>query len=247
MKAVLVGFESTSIEVLQSALSAEGITPRPIDSPQLFFRNLHEFSAALIVMRWPLPEELGESVLHRMRDLFRDAIPIVVVGRQASPGDAVAALQSGADDFIAIDTPGSVIGARVRALLRRYASANTASQRVRFGDYQVEYRSRTVTLQGEPIALTPKELDLFWVFITNFERLLPKAELMACVWGHNADVDTHTVSQHVYALRRKLRLERNGLRLAAVYGAGYRLERRSPALGPPLLAKAQAAVAPRLV
>jgi len=225
MKAVVVGEKSDTLDKLNSVLAAGGIGVHNVESPHQFFRRLDEFRASPIILQWPLGEISGEAVVRRMRELFRAAAPIVVVGPLDDPRDTVAALHAGADDVVATSSPPDVMLARIRAVMRRYAMLRAEWQAVRVGDYELDYSAQAVRLRGQAITLTPKEFDLLWVFANNLERLVPKAELMACVWGQAADTDTHTVSQHVHALRRKLRIEDNGLRLAAVYGAGYRLER----------------------
>jgi DNA-binding response OmpR family regulator len=79
----------------------------------------------------------------------------------------------------------------------------------------------------ERFALTPREFDLIWLLMNSPDRFIPRAELLAAVWGKASEVATHTLAQHVHAVRKKLGLARRGIRLAAVYGSGYRIE--SPA------------------
>lgn len=227
MNAVLVGSNADALRDLRTTMVGEGLGVRDVTLTHQFFGHLGDFAACLIVIQWPLTDVSGEAVIRRIRELFRDSTPVVAVGTRNESEDAISALSAGADDFVSCDSAPEVLAARIRAVIqRRQAPATLPAQSVRFGEYQIEYATQTVTLRGERIALTPKELDLFWVFVTNFERLLPKAELMACVWGRDSGIDTHTVSQHVYTLRNKLSLARNGLQLAAVYGAGYRLQGR---------------------
>jgi DNA-binding response OmpR family regulator len=230
MKAVVVGEKSEVLDKLSSVLAAGGIGVQNVESPQQFFRRLDEFRAAPIIVQWPLGEISGEAVVRRMRELFRAAAPIVVAGPLDDPRETVAALHAGADDVLHTASPPDLLLARMRAVMRRYAMLRAEWQAVRVGEYELDYGAQAVRLRGQPITLTPKEFDLLWVFANNLERLVPKAELMACVWGQLPDTETHTVSQHVHALRRKLRMEENGLKLAAVYGAGYRLERQVPVL-----------------
>lgn len=232
MHAVIVGSDADVLETLRVGLAAGDIEVRDTMLPHRFFGRLAEFAACPVVVQWPLRGDIpGEAVLRRIRELFRGAAPIVAIGFHCGAEDAVGAMKAGADDFVCAEAATGTMAARLRETIERHqATQARSSQCVRFGDYEIEYATQTVTLRGRRIALTPKELDLFWVFVTNFERLLPKAELMACVWGRDSGIDTHTVSQHVYTLRNKLSLDRNGLQLAAVYGAGYRLQGRRDAL-----------------
>ena len=92
MKAVVVGEKSDTLDKLSSVLVAGGIGVHAVESPHQFFRRLDEFRAAPIIVQWPLGEISGEAVVRRMRELFRAAAPIVVVGPLADPRDTVAAL-----------------------------------------------------------------------------------------------------------------------------------------------------------
>ena len=225
MHAVLVGSHAESLDKLRSTLVAEGISVRAATLTHQFFGHLSAFEATLIVTQSPVVDVSGDLVIRRIRELFRSATPVIAVGTRADSEDVISALDAGADDFVPSDSAPEELAARIRAVIQRQQSRSAQPvQSVRFGEYLVEYGTQTVTLRGKKIALTPKELDLFWVFITNFERLLPKAELMASIWGRDKAITTHTVSQHVYTLRNKLSLARNGFQLAAVYGAGYRLQ-----------------------
>jgi DNA-binding response OmpR family regulator len=76
---------------------------------------------------------------------------------------------------------------------------------------------------AQALRLTPREFDLAWLLFSNTTRLVSHAELLAGLWGMGEAVDTHTLSQHVYSLRRKLDLAAHGFRLRSVYGNGYRL------------------------
>lgn len=225
MKAVALSSEPAAFASLHCPLAAAGIDLLRTELPHQFFRNLHRFNAALVLVHWPLRDVAAQSVIARIRTLFQSAAPIVAVSAHDSANDAVAALQAGADEFVSVDAPGDVLRARLGAVLRRYGgSAAAASLVVHEGPYRVDYAAQEVIVQGAAVALTPKEFDLFWVLLSNLDRLIPKVELMTCVWGQHVELDSHTLPQHMHALRRKLRFDAFGFRLAPVYGAGYRLE-----------------------
>lgn len=224
-KAVLLGSESASGSRLHARLIDEGYSVRSFPSPHQFFRDLHSFSPCLVVVCVPFEEVTHEPVLRRIRELFGHSAPIIVVGAEDDASHHLGALEAGADDFVVRSTPMDIVMARVRALTRRYPGAPVPTKSVRVDDYLVDFQTQSVTVAGRKVSLTPKEFDLFWVFASSMGRLISKKELLTCVWGQNCELDTHTVSQHVHALRRKLRLSENGLQLTALYGAGYRLER----------------------
>ena len=81
-------------------------------------------------------------------------------------------------------------------------------------------------IEGKPVELTQKELDLAYYLFSNPGKLFSRNHLLDKIWGINAVIDTRTVDTHVSRLRKKLQLAgENGWRLNAVYQHGYRLER----------------------
>ena len=115
--------------------------------------------------------------------------------------------------------------ARVAALLRRAARAHVLAQCERFGDIEINARTRTVLRCGEPVALTPMEYDLLMALLRRAGGVASRLELLHEVWGHSAAVLTRTVDTHVAELRRKLEDNAGAPRhILTVRKAGYRLE-----------------------
>nr|WP_253206714.1 response regulator transcription factor [Verticiella sp. GG226] len=108
---------------------------------------------------------------------------------------------------------------------RAYPGADATEDH--FGAYRFALHQREVFLNGERIALKPKEYDLALYLFRNAGRLLSHDHLLAELWGVS-EIDTRTLTTHVSQLRRKLDLRpHHGYRLAPVYGIGYRFERVS--------------------
>lgn len=223
-KAVVLGGSDTARTALRHLLLGERLAVRDIQLPHEFFRELHSFSPCLVVACAPFDGVEMCPVIRRIRELFGNSLPIMVIGPDDNPIEHVAALEAGADDYVAAGLPGDVLVARVRSLTRRYGEPNEARNRVRAGGFVLDFTEQSTKIGGRNVSLTPKEFDLFWVFASRVGRLISKRELLTCVWGQNCELDTHTLSQHVHALRRKLRLSEHGFQITALYGAGYRFE-----------------------
>ncbi len=225
-KAVMLGGGLSTLDEITGQLSDNGFGVRPFGTPHEFFRELHSFSPSLVLACAPFADEVPSApVIRRIRELFGRSAPIMVICQTANHSLQLDALEAGADDFVGHDTPPNIVMARIKALLRRYSEDEPDMGRLTVGDYTIDFGSQAVQVGGRHVSLTPKEFDLFWVFAGNVGRLISKRELLTCVWGQNCELDTHTLSQHVHALRRKLRLSENSLQITALYGAGYRLER----------------------
>ena len=95
----------------------------------------------------------------------------------------------------------------------------------RFGTVEINPASRTVTKEGIPVALSPKEFDLLLALVRRRGAVASRVELLREVWGHRVEVMTRTVDIHIAELRRKLEDDPSQPRhILTVWKAGYRLE-----------------------
>ena len=90
--------------------------------------------------------------------------------------------------------------------------------------YLFDSTANGLTMNGNPVELTPRQYQLAEVLFSNIGRLLSRAYLLETIWGLNSKVQTRTLDIHVSQLRTALRLPDNGLRITSVYAHGYRLE-----------------------
>ncbi len=171
-----------------------------------------------------VPDLPGIDALKRIRLLYGQSLPVMMLTCMSGPENVVAALDAGADDYLVKPLTRPLIVARVEAVLRRAALGTAFLRDVQCGPYRLDYRQQLVLAGDHRVALTQKEFDLAWTLFSNANRFMAKADLVTTVWGRRASIAGHTLTQHVHALRRKLKLQEFGFRLMAVYGAGYRLE-----------------------
>jgi DNA-binding response OmpR family regulator len=178
----------------------------------------------LLLIDWMLPDGLGDQVIRFAREGLGSPIPIVVLTMRDDEANVVTALRSGADDYIVKPPRPMELIARIDALARRAMTLSTLGLQV--GPYAVDLPSRRMFLDGRPIELTHKELELAAHLFQRLGRIQSRHHLLEAVWGIRADVDTRTVDTHVSRLRRKLQLTgQHGYRLNSIYGHGYRLEK----------------------
>lgn len=191
--------------------------------PHQMFYALSRLRPGLFILDWCLPELDGGRVLQRTRALYGSSVPVMVLTSDSSDSTAIQALDLGADDFVNKPVSGAVLRARVGALLRRRGPARPCRQ-IDMAPYRLDPARQQLYRDDVPLALTRKEFDLAWVLFSAPHRFVSHAEIGAALWGIGVDANSHTVSQHMHSLRRKLELARHGFRLSSVYGAGYRLE-----------------------
>lgn len=166
-----------------------------------------------------LPGLDGVSLAGQIRD--ESGIPILLLPDRDDPADVVTGLEAGADDCLAKPFDGSVLAARVRALLRRSAPADQrpGTRPVRFGDLVYCPVSLEVYKDGEPIHLTTTELKLLREFTASPGTVLTRNILLERVWGCAWSGDTHVVDVQVMRLRTKIGRDR----IETVRGFGYKL------------------------
>lgn len=188
-------------------------------------RAMAEERFDLCLFDWMVPDMTGPEVMSNLK--LKGTMPpiIFLTGRDAEE-DVVSVIQAGADDYLVKPSTRGVLIARLHAVARRCA-ANLRPDPVQdFGNIVVDFGNRRFSLNGAPVKMTEKEIELALYLFTRIGQLLPRGHLIQVVWGSSPDIDTRTVDVHISHLRSKLGLlPENGWRLTSVYRQGYRLER----------------------
>jgi DNA-binding response OmpR family regulator len=135
----------------------------------------------------------------------------------------VLGLEIGADDYIVKPFSPKELLARVRAVLRRSRPVPSAAP-LMLGGLAVDLGTHTASVEGETLALTPKEFDLLRALLEARGRVLSREFLLDRVWGYSraSEIESRTVDVHVRRLRVKLGPE--GRRILTVKSVGYRLD-----------------------
>ena len=180
----------------------------------------------LIILDLMLPGLDGYRVLKSLREAGED-VPVLILTAHGEEADKVRGFRLGADDYVTKPFGLLELMARVAALLRRSARPMSPALRERFGDVEIDLRTRTVSRSGVPVSLTPMEFDLLIALLGRNGGVASRLELLHEVWGHSAAVLTRTVDTHVAELRRKLEDNSAAPRhILTVRKAGYRLDRK---------------------
>jgi two-component system, OmpR family, alkaline phosphatase synthesis response regulator PhoP len=178
----------------------------------------------LVILDLMLPGLDGYRVLKTLRDEGHD-MPVLILTAHGQEADKVRGFRLGADDYVTKPFGLLELMARVGALIRRTSRRPVASgARETFGAVAVDPATRTVTLDGEPVPLTPMEFDLLLALVRRRGAVASRIELLQEVWGHSSAVLTRTVDTHIAELRRKLERDPAAPEyILTVRKAGYRL------------------------
>ena len=145
-------------------------------------------------------------------------IPVIFLTAKAAVDDRVKGLTGGAEDYIVKPFAIAELLARVEVVLRRY---HKSAGVLRYQEWTIDMESRTVSSDKETVHLTPKEYELFVLFVRNQGVALFRNRIFQMIWETDYVEDTRTLDLHIQRLRKKLQLED---RLKTIYRIGYRLE-----------------------
>lgn len=149
-------------------------------------------------------------------------VPVIVLGEPESDAvDRARALDRGCDDFLARPFTYEELLARIRAVLRRTSPAGHETRCA--GPIVADLATRTVKVEGLPVALAGKEYELLLKLMTDPARVFTKEQLLREVWGFRSLGRTRTLDSHASRLRRKLAAAGPGTFVVNVWGVGYRL------------------------
>jgi DNA-binding response OmpR family regulator len=221
-RVLVVEDERTIADSVAARLRAEGFTVRIAGDGPGAVAAAAQMRPDLVVLDVMLPGFDGLEVCRRIQ--AERPVPVLMLTARDDETDLLVGLAVGADDYLTKPFSMRELSARVHALLRRFERAATTAREdaptIRLGDLEINQAERRVRRGGVEAHLTPTEFDLLVHLAGRPRTVLPRAQLLADVWGWAAAGGTRTVDSHVKALRRKL----GGDLIRTVHGVGYALE-----------------------
>lgn len=169
----------------------------------------------LILLDIMLPDVDGFELMEYIRPL---GIPVIFITARNSVTDKVKGLRMGAEDYIVKPFEIIELLVRIDVVLRRY---HKTEEVITAAGLVIDTKSRKVTRDGRPVALTPKEYELLLLFVQNPNTALYRETIYERIWEKEFVYGSKTVDLHIQRLRRKTHLEKE---LLAVSKVGYRLE-----------------------
>jgi DNA-binding response OmpR family regulator len=174
-----------------------------------------------LVIDWMLPAKDGVQLIRELRTEHSNS-PILMLTARGELPERVEGLNAGADDYLGKPFAFAELIARLRALARR-GERPLREPIVTIGGVRIDFAARTVSRDGEPVELSPREFALLETLVRNRGRILSRDQLLERVWGYDTDPQSNVVDLYVHYLRRKL--DQDGSQLASlirtVRGSGY--------------------------
>ena len=210
--------------VLRAALSAQGYEVQDARTGEDALMAIRGSRFDLILLDVNMPGMGGLKACREIR--VGSEVAIIMLTVHDAEQDKVAALDSGADDYVTKPFSTPELLARIRAALRRQPGpAEGAAEIIRLGEVEINFGARRVIRNGRAIRLTPKEFDLLQFFVANPNVSIPHARLLQAVWGPDYGDQVEYLRVFVNQLRKKIELDPSHPRyLLTEPWVGYRFE-----------------------
>ena len=183
----------------------------------------------LILLDVMMPVMDGVTATAKIRE-FSNA-PIILLTAKSETEDKVLGLNVGADDYITKPFVPVEVLARIRSQLRRYSRMDTRTEdkeTLTIGGISLDDRTKSVTVEGEPVSLTPTEYSILHLLMSNPGKVYSTKALYEAVWQEAALGSEGSVAVHIRHLREKIEINPSEPRyLKVMWGQGYKLEGES--------------------
>ena len=224
-KNILIADDNDDIlEILHRYVTKEGFSPILAHDGEETLKKFFEFVPVLLLLDVMMPKKDGFEVCKEIRSSSN--VPIIMITAKSDDGDRIMGLDIGADDYIVKPfSPGEVM-ARIRAVLRRLdISEDQRKDIVRHPNLEINISAYEVTLNGQLLSLTKKEIEVFWLLASNPGKVFSRDNLLSSVWGDEYFGDARTVDTHIQRLRSKLSMtEPFNWDIKTIWGVGYKFE-----------------------
>lgn len=207
--------------LLKRGLTQEGYEVDVVDdgvAALVAVANVPYAAAAIDVM---LPEMSGFEICRRIREQGL-MLPVLLLTARDAVEDRVKGLDAGADDYLIKPFAFAELSARLRAMMRREASAPRPV--LELGRLALDTTTLTIQVDGKRVPLSVKEFALLRFLLSEPNIAHDRTRILDEVWGTSKHIDPNVVDQYIGYLRRKLNPLDPGMQIATVRGVGYRAE-----------------------
>lgn len=214
-KILIVDDEERIRELIKMNLELSGYECSEAEDGEAALEKLESYKPDLALLDIMLPKKNGYEIAE---EFIKQDVPIIFLTAKDSVVDKVKGLKLGADDYIVKPFESMELLARIEAVLRRKGKNVDEFE---YKGVKIDFLTRAVSVNGNPIEMTAQEFSLLEVLIKNKNLALSREKLLETAWGYDYYGDTRTVDMHIQRLRKKLNWENV---IVTVFKYGYRLE-----------------------
>jgi two-component system KDP operon response regulator KdpE len=220
-RVLVVDDERAIRRYLHVALSAQDITVLEASTGEEALRSVAVDRPDVVILDLGLPDMEGTEVARRIREWSE--VPIIILSVREQEDEKIAALDSGADDYLTKPFGTGELMARIRAALRRSIRKDNEPVIV-VDQLRIDLERRQVMVADHEILLTPTEYDLLRLLAQSSGKVLTHRQLLQSVWGHTSEEDFHLLRVNISNLRHKIEPDPSRpIYIRTEAGVGYRL------------------------
>ena len=226
MRVLVVDDEKAMVKGIKFNLEMDGFEVETAYDGEEAVEKVRQGGVDLIIMDLMMPKKSGLDACLEIRSFSK--LPIIMLTAKSEDNDKIIGFEYGADDYVTKPFNILELKARVRALLRRSAAAETASAPASLlvsGPYRLDTESRVAFRDGQEIELTAREFDLVELLMRNPGKVFSRDALLKLVWGADYQGDIRTVDVHIRRIREKMEVDpAEPVKIMTKWGVGYYLK-----------------------
>lgn len=221
-KVLIVEDDVTLARTLRDGFEGEGYSVFVAEDGTSGLRLALSKGPDVMILDVMLPAASGFDLCHQLRK-SGNRVPIIFLSARSGESDKILGLKVGGDDYVAKPFSFMELMARVEALLRRVSRPARQPDRYRFGDVEINFKTREATKRGAPLDLSVREFEILHYFIQHRGEVVTRNQLLDAIWGYEDYPFTRTVDVHISKLRHKIEGDVHHARhLMTLHRVGYR-------------------------
>lgn len=217
------------VEAIEIYLTQEGHEVLKAYDGQEALKVINENPVDLLIIDVMMPKLDGIRATLKIRE--KNNIPIIILSAKSEDADKILGLNVGADDYVTKPFSPLELVARVKSQLRRYtqlgSTSNVKGKAVyETGGLVINDDLKEVTVDGEPVKLTPIEYNILLLLLKNQGKVFSIEQIYEQIWNEDAIGADNTVAVHIRHIREKIEINPKEPRyLKVVWGVGYKVEK----------------------
>lgn len=218
------------VEAISIYLKQEGYQVAAAYNGRDALELVREQEIHLIILDIMMPELDGIHALLKLRE--ESSIPVILLSAKSEDVDKILGLNVGADDYVTKPFNPLELMARVKSQLRRYTTLGGMEQVNQEhilvnGAITLDKEQKLVTVDGEPVKLTPTEFKILQLLMENVGMVFSSAQIYERIWKEDAYATDNIVSVHIRRIREKIEIDpKNPDYVKVMWGVGYRMEKK---------------------
>lgn len=210
--------------IIKSFLVKDGFNVEIFNDGRSVLNAFSKKQADMLILDIMIPEIDGYALCSLIR--LKSCVPIIIVSAKDTESDKIAGLKLGSDDYLTKPFSPLELIARINSIFRRINLDKTPINIniVKASDISINFDTKQVNFNGNPLNLTVMELSLLYYLIKNKNKAVSRSELLDKVWGFENKVETRATDDMIKRIRKKLSDVGSNLKIDTIWGFGFTIK-----------------------